>query len=166
MRKTLFWIGLAVVVLGVPAWYLFRPELLFLNTTVHEDLAGADGQAGTPETRPILLARGVFHGVSHESRGVASIYKLADGRRVVHLTEFRTSNGPALRVYLVAVPDATDSATVAKAAHLDLGRLKGNEGDQSYELPTDADPKFYGSVTIWCERFSVNFATAPLGGSS
>jgi hypothetical protein len=43
-----------------------------------------------------------------------------------------------------------------------LRALKGNKGDQNYELPADVDLAKYQAVTIWCQRFSVNFATAPL----
>jgi hypothetical protein len=43
--------------------------------------------------------------------------------------------------------------------------LKGNIGDQNYELPANADLAKYRAVTIWCKRFSVNFGTAPLSSS-
>ena len=45
---------------------------------------------------------------------------------------------------------------------LALGKLKGTEGDQNYEIPADIDLGTYRSVTIWCARFSVSFETAPL----
>jgi hypothetical protein len=48
---------------------------------------------------------------------------------------------------------------------VDLGSLKGNIGDQNYELPLNADLAKYRAVTIWCKRFSVNFGTAPLNSS-
>jgi hypothetical protein len=40
--------------------------------------------------------------------------------------------------------------------------LKGNQGNQNYELPADLDIAAYNSVTVWCQQFSVNFTTAPL----
>jgi hypothetical protein len=141
---------------AVAAWYWFRPELLFVNAAVNEGLSTS---AGEP---PAVLARGEFHGVAHDGTGAATVYRLADGRRLLRLTDFATSNGPALSVYLVAAADARDSATVAGADVIDLGRLKGNVGDQNYELPAGADLATYRAVTVWCRRFSVNFATAPL----
>jgi hypothetical protein len=45
---------------------------------------------------------------------------------------------------------------------LSLGPLKGNRGNQTYELPAEFDPNKHRSISIWCQRFSVNFATAPL----
>ena len=112
-------------------------------------------------TEPALLFVGRFHGVAHESRGTATIYQLPDNRRLLRLTEFETSNGLELRLYLVAAADAADSDTVKKAGFVSLGPLKGNKGDQNYELPPDVDLAKYRSVTVWRRRFSGNFATAP-----
>jgi hypothetical protein len=156
-RKLLIGSGIFVVV-GI-GWYLFRPELLFVNSKVNEQFPTAG--TASPRTEHIVL-RGVFHGVAHEGKGAATIHQLGDGTRVLRLTDFETSNGPALHVYLVATADATDSDTVKKSGTIDLGALKGNIGDQNYEVPPDADLSNYRAVTIWCQRFSVNFATAPL----
>jgi hypothetical protein len=41
--------------------------------------------------------------------------------------------------------------------------MKGNIGDQNYDVPADVDLTRYRAVTIWCRRFGVNFGTAPLG---
>ena len=82
--------------------------------------------------------------------------------RILRLTNFKTSNGPDVHVYLVAAPDATDNATVTKAGFVDLGSMKGNVGDQNYDVPDSVDLGKYRAATIWCERFNINFATAPL----
>jgi len=62
----------------------------------------------------------------------------------------------------VAASDATDSETVNKAGFVSLGPLKGNIGDQNYEVPADVDLSRYRAATIWCHRFAVNFGTALL----
>jgi hypothetical protein len=69
-------------------------------------------------------------------------------------------------VYLGKAPDASDNETVTSAGFFHVGALKGTEGDQNYELPPDLNLDEYHSVTIWCRRFGVNFATAPLARSS
>jgi hypothetical protein len=154
------WIG-GLVVLGGIGWYLFRPELLFVNRKVNEEQVASVGASVMR-----AVATGRFHSVAHETHGTATIQDLGGGRRILRLTEFATSNGPDVRVYLVAAPDAADNATVTKAGFVELGKLKGNQGDQNYDLPDDLDLTHYRAVTIWCRRFSVNFATAPLTPAS
>jgi hypothetical protein len=116
----------------------------------------------TPNSQPVAVASGQFHDVSHKGTGTATVYQLAEGRRVLRFTNFETSNGPDVVVYLAATEDAKDSETVTKAGYVLLGSLKGNQGDQNYEIPADVDLSKYRSVVIWCRRFSANFATAPL----
>lgn len=152
-------VALVVVVLG---WAAFRPERLFVNATVNEALPVADAHAGM---EPVAVSSGMFHGVAHEGKGKATIYE-TNGSRVLRLTDFMTSNGPDVQVYLVAAGDATDNETVTKAGFVHLGALKGNLGDQNYDVPADLDLEKYRAVTIWCRRFGVNFATAPLAVQS
>lgn len=154
-RTILVVLGLLVIAGG---WYAFRPEKLVVSETVNETFPTT--AAATAETRPLVAGR--FRGVAHESRGQATVYEVPGGKRVLRLTEFETSNGPQLRVYLVAAPDAADNDTVKMAGFVSLGPLKGNKGDQNYDLPADLDLAKYQAVTVWCERFGVNFATAPL----
>jgi hypothetical protein len=161
MHKRKWIVGSVILVVAAVGWYLFRPELLFVNKKTSEAPPGSSG-SGSGAVKLDVIATGEFHTVNHESKGTATIYKLEDGRRVLRFTDFETSNGPALHVYLVAASDAKDSQTVRDADTVDLGDLKGNIGDQNYDVPADVDVSKYRAVTIWCKRFSVNFATAPL----
>ncbi|MFL5620885.1 MAG: DM13 domain-containing protein [Gemmatimonadaceae bacterium] len=154
----------AIVVIG--GWYAFRPERLFIDQKVDEPLAPTVQQAGgAMADANVAVAGGTFHGVHHETTGTATLYRRADGTRVLRFTNFATSNGPDVRIYLVAAPDAQDNATVTTAGFIELGAMKGNQGDQNYEVPESVDLAKYRAVTIWCRRFSVNFATAPLTAS-
>ena len=72
-----------------------------------------------------------------------------------HLQVGLTSNGAEQN-------DAADNETVTRAGFVELGKLKGTDGDQNYDVPAGLDLSKYRAVTIWCRRFSVNFATAPL----
>jgi hypothetical protein len=159
-----------LVVVGAAGWYAFRPERLFIDRTVNESLAAevtasAATHAAAAPTAPMRLAAGRFHGVHHETSGQATVYRLPDGKRVLRFTEFETSNGPDVQIYLVAAPDASDNATVTSAGFVNLGPMKGNRGDQNYDLPANLDLAKYRAVTVWCRRFGVNFATAPLASS-
>jgi len=156
-------IGLAGASAIAVLWYLFRPELLFVNAKVNDVFPVAASERTTERAvEPVLLSQGDFHGVAHEGKGMAAIYQLADGKRVLRFTGFETSNGPDVHVYLVAADDAKDSDTVKQAGFVEIGPLKGNIGDQNYDLPGDLDLAKYRAVTIWCQRFGVNFGTAPL----
>ena len=160
MSKRKIIIGLAVVVLAF-GWYAFRPELLFINKTVNEEFPGGAAMASI-EKGPIAITAGNFKSLAHETKGSASIYQLADGQRTLRLTQFETSNGPDVHVYLIAAEIHKGGDAIKAAGFVDLGSLKGNKGDQNYEIPADTDLNKYKNVTIWCARFSVNFGQAAL----
>jgi len=120
------------------------------------------GTAQAQEKAAKVLAKGEIHNADKTGSGTATIYELADGKRVLRLTNFSVENGPDLHVRLIAADDAKDTASVAKTDHVELGKLKGNKGDQNYDVPADVDLGKYKVVSIWCNRFSVNFAAAPL----
>jgi hypothetical protein len=164
MSKRNLIIGIGVIALAI-AWYAFRPELLFVDKTVNEELPVAQltSMAMSKEMEPMVLGKGDFRGLAHETKGLAAVYQLPDGKRLLRLSNFETSNGPDVHVYLVAAEVAKDNATVKQAGFIDLGSLKGNKGDQNYEVPADADLNKYKSVSIWCARFGVNFGAATLG---
>jgi hypothetical protein len=109
-----------------------------------------------------VLEKGQFHNADKTGKGTATLYRLADGKRVLRLTDFAVDNGPDLYVRLIAAKDAKNTASVAKTDHVELGKLKGNKGSQNYDVPASVDLSKYRAVSIWCNRFSVNFATAPL----
>jgi aquaporin Z len=156
MKKMRIALPVFVVAL-VAGWYAFRPERLVVNQRVNEALPTV--QAAAPER---TLASGTFHTVLHDTSGRATVYRLGDGSRVLRFTNFKTSNGPDVHVYLVAADDAKDSDSVKQAGFIDLGTIKGNIGDQNYTLASDVDLSRYRAVSVWCKRFSANFGTAPL----
>ncbi len=147
----------ALVIVLFAAWYAFRPEGLFIDRHVQEELPTAKG--GAP-LQPVTS--GSFHGVLHPTKGTATIYQVADGSRVLRFTNFKTTNGPNVHVYMVAADDAKDNASVQRAGFIDLGPIKGNVGDQNYVFGPDVDLSKYRAVCVWCKRFRLNFGTAPL----
>ena len=99
---------------------------------------------------------GSFVSREHETAGRAIVLGDGSGQRFLRFEEFATSNGPDLNVYLV------DSSTGDVSDFVDLGNLKGNIGDQNYEIPVGTDLSKYDTVIIWCVRFSANFGDAVL----
>lgn len=182
----------AAIFLGVGAWLVFGFfgfQTLFIDEEVAEanpfvagpgvsglavdetteDMADAMNQAmddvgksgddivGEPTAGSVTtVAEGSFIGRAHPTTGVAKV--ITDGnRRFLRFEGFETDNGPDLNVYL-----ATGPPDGSPEDFIDLGDLKGNIGDQNYELPDDIDLDRYTTVFIWCVRFSVAFGAAPL----
>jgi hypothetical protein len=147
----------ALVIVLFAAWYAFRPEGLFIDRRVQEELPAAKGGASLQS-----VASGSFHSVIHPTQGTATIYQIGDGSRVLRFTNFKTTNGPNVHVYMVAADDAKDNASVWRAGFIDLGPIKGNVGDQNYRFGPEVDLSKYRAVSVWCKRFRLNFGTAPL----
>lgn len=153
-------------------WYWFRPELLLIDHVVSEEFPDSSNEKMSvldesgANTGSMILAHGTFRSVAHNTTGTATLHRLNNGERVLRLTGFSTSNGPDVRIILIAAADASDSATVTRSAVVELGKMKGNQGDQNYVVPPDVDLERYRAVTVWCHRFSVNFGTAPLNFAS
>jgi hypothetical protein len=80
---------------------------------------------------------------------------------VLRFEDLKTSEGPDVRVYLSARDADAAKAGLGDGA-LELGKLKGNLGNQNYTVPAGTDLSRFHSVVIWCERFSVSFGAADL----
>ena len=115
----------------------------------------------TALAQPVVLTMGSFMDGSlpgHKAAGTATIYRLEDGKRVLRLEDFADTNGPDLFVTLH--PGANPEQE--EGEYLQLDALKGNQGNQNYELPAEVDLSKYQSVVIWCRSFNVVFGYATL----
>ena len=164
-EKTSIWTArrrLILILVGLPvlvgAWWAFRPERLFINKQVSE--SAPVGLSGEPEA----LHTGKFEGKAHPTSGRATIYKSDDGKQYLRLTDFMTSNGPDVHVVLVRSGDKAlaQDIVVGDLDHVELGLLKGNQGDQNYDLAGAVDLEKYQTVAIYCERFHAIFGVAKL----
>ncbi|MAT03638.1 MAG: hypothetical protein CL424_01140 [Acidimicrobiaceae bacterium] len=110
-------------------------------------------------TEPVIVteAAGTFTGSGrYSTAGEAVVLGNGTGQRFLRFENFETSNGPDLNVYLV------NSSTGDVSDYIDLGDLKGNIGEQNYEIPEGVDLSVYDTVWIWCVRFSSGFGSAEL----
>lgn len=112
---------------------------------------------------PVILSLGSFGRIDaiHAAEGTATIYQLADGGRVLRFEDFRATNGPDLHVVLSRHEAPRNHADLG-ADYTDLGQLKGNVGNQNYEIAAELDLTGYNSVVIYCVPFQVVFSTATL----
>ncbi|GLY49525.1 DM13 domain-containing protein [Lentzea sp. NBRC 102530] len=167
---------LVVVALGV-GLYLFQPWRLLTVRETHEALlvpppatqttaqSTAQSTAQVPGSAPVAtpkeVAAGEWRSLEHATTGKASLIELPGGAHSVQFAGLNTSDGPDLYVYLS--PHASSSAEKTFGqGFTSLGKLKGNRGDQVYEIPAGVDVSTIRSVVIWCQRFSAGFAVAPL----
>ena len=120
------------------------------NSTVNENMSASM----TTNTNPLM---GNFVGAGdgfHNVQGVAKVITLSDGKTFLRLENLKATNGPDLYVYLSTDKGSSDI--------VNLGRLKGNIGNQNYEIPTGTDLSKYSTVLIWCKAFSTLFGSAKL----
>lgn len=129
----------------------------FQSKEVNEPLPNYNGSSQT-EAAPQTLFQGSFVGVDFVHKGSGTARIIQDGvKRYLRLENFEVTNGPDLYVYLSeSQTPGNDLKSLDK--YINLGRLKGNIGDQNYEIP---DPfQEYNSVVIWCQKFGVLFTYA------
>lgn len=151
-----------LVSIGIPilivAWWEFRPEKLWINQKVSEPAPFAS----TNDPQPLYT--GLLQGKAHPTSGRATIYKSGDGKQYLRLTDFTTSNGPDVHVVLAQSTDKNLTQDIVKGSldDVELGSLKGNQGDQNYDLSGTVDLQKYDAVVIYCERFHAVFGVAHL----
>ncbi len=184
-------LGLALL-LAIPvlwlAWWLGSPLFiddvanedfpLTANATIPDEVTQAEAELmmqisakldspmdedmSTEMTMPstVSLKTGTFRDEDrvHKGSGAATIYRLEDDSHVLRLEDIDITNGPDLHVLLMIDPEGRDMSQ----GYLDLGKLKGNIGNQNYPVPADADATSYNAVMIYCQPFHVVFTTAPL----
>ncbi len=184
-RRLLVGGGVLTIPAMALAWWLGSP--LFLDTTVDETFPTApaittestSGQNAEPESpqatdldvaadgeaaAPTELLRGAFvdADAAHRGSGSVTVFELEDGSRVLRFEQFEVTNGPDLHVLLVPTGETVDRDLLAQVGYEDLGKLKGNVGNQNYVVPESFDPDGTWTVVVYCEPFHVVFSTAQL----
>ena len=154
----------AAGVLGV-GWWLVSP--LFFDKVVNEspvatnmkeneegmmkETDSSSPDAMTNDTMKVNELMGTFKGADsdHVAKGSVMV-----SEQHVRLENFEVTNGPDLYVYLVGADQET-------AEGISLGKLKGNVGNQNYDIPNDKATAGM-KIVIWCKQFNVDFGSAEL----
>jgi hypothetical protein len=191
MRRRRGWViggGLVAVALVGFVLVWFQPQKLFLDRHVDEALpttstavtttpaptttspiesststtsVPAETTTTTAPAGPVAVAMGEFIGVAHAGTGTVLLIELEDGSHVLRFEGLDVLDGPDLRVILSDRP-ITGADDYADGDYVDLGALKGNVGNQNYEIPAGLDLSRYPTAAIWCRRFDTTFNAAPL----
>ncbi|WJL96234.1 DM13 domain-containing protein [Microbacterium sp. ET2] len=192
-RRRWTWIvgGTVALAGGLVAALVFQPWLALIDVQVDDEipvavstpqqpLAGADPSPSrdespaasasasppAPPSGPVDLLSGTFISHEHETSGSARIIENADGTRQLAIENLATTNGPDVHVWLSAGPviEGFDGwFTAGQNEFVDLGPIKGNLGNQLYDIPPEIDLDVFRTVDLWCVQFSVSFGAAALG---
>ncbi len=150
MFKTILIIA-AIVLVGIAIYY---GRFLFTKRVVREELP-------SEMIASQIIKQGEFKDIDfiHRGSGQAKLLEDNNGHKLIRLENFQTTDGPDLYVYL-----SRNSVPTTKLESLgdfiSLGRLKGNFGDQNYEITQNIEG--YNTVVIWCRQFSALFTFAVL----
>ncbi|MEO6196734.1 MAG: DM13 domain-containing protein [Dehalococcoidia bacterium] len=109
--------------------------------------------------QPRVIQQGAFQGADdfHFGEGQALLIETGPSKYVLRFENFSVRNGPDLFVYLSPDPEGYGDGAVK------LGSLKGTDGAFNYDVPEGTDVSQFKSAVIWCDQFSVLFATATFG---
>lgn len=113
--------------------------------------------AAVTEQLPVavtVLATGSVTSSVHTSSGTVKIVKDAANKIYLVFENFKTDNGPDLRVWL--------SPNNSGTPYQELGLLKAASGNFFYELDASVNYTSNNRVLIWCKQFSVLFGYAVL----
>jgi hypothetical protein len=160
-----------VQLVPVLAAFLVTVAPAFRQVTVDEAFPSAIGDAsrsttaspenpgsGAPEPdRATLIGRAQLRGIDHRASGAALLLRRRDGSLVVRLERLDVEPGPDYQVHLV--PGA-DRRKPSGGVHLD--QLRGNRGNQNYEVPTDLRVATPVTVLVWCRAFAVPVAASTI----
>ena len=173
MKRSLWAGGGVLVVVVVIVLFWFQPQKLWIDDKVEDTIPAAVPQTSAPAIdpsvpstvaaplAPVEVAKGSFISRDHGTSGAVRILDLGGGRRILRLEGLKTDNGPDVYVYLTPNP-AKGEEQAFDDGHLSLGRIKGNLGDQNYDIPAGVELDTYKAVVIWCDRFNSAFGAADL----
>lgn len=108
---------------------------------------------------PREISSGSFVDVAHQGSGVARLIDTGD-ETILRFEDFDVLNGPDLRVLLSKNTGIAASEDLGD--YIEVGKLKGNKGNQNYVLSDNIDVSEYHSVVIYCKPFHVVFNSADL----
>ncbi|MET0782307.1 MAG: DM13 domain-containing protein [Microbacterium sp.] len=183
--RWLWGIGAALAVsAAVVAALVFQPWLLFIDVRVDDEIPSSVASASAapiaepaddvtaspspsppPPAGPVDLLAGTFVSHEHTTTGSVRVIEHPDGTRQLAIESLETTNGPDVHVWLSAGPviEGFDGwFTAAGYEYVDLGPIKGNLGDQLYDIPAGVDLTAFRTVDLWCVQFAVSFGAAAL----
>lgn len=135
----------------------------FITTMNEVAKENKEMEQGMPNAKDgtVLISSGSLRAVAHEGSGSVRVLRLEPYKdHIVRFENLDVLNGPDLHVYLSTGLNIESKKDLAQ--FVDLGKLKGNQGNQNYVIPDNIDLSKYNSVVVYCKSFDVVFAAANL----
>lgn len=127
-------------------------SMLFVTVSCNKTSTETLNEMVSPEA--VLKYSGVFTGRQNQNVSGEALIVLENGKYALKLMNFKSDNGPDLKVYL--------SKESTPSSHISLGDLKSTNGNQVYEISSMPDFKQYRYALIHCERYNHLFGSAEL----
>ena len=139
----------------VALWWAFRPEKLWINQRVNE--AAPFDTSADPE--PVFTGQ-----FDRKVVGRITVFKKPNGQEYLRLKDLTISGDADAHVELGKSGEVIQAQGAAKTGidGIDLGPLKADRGDQSYDLPASVDLTKYDAVVIYNKRTSTILGSAKL----
>ncbi|MEP6597692.1 MAG: DM13 domain-containing protein [Ginsengibacter sp.] len=135
--------------------YIFTiATITFFSSCKKASTETLDQMINPADTTAKLQYGGTFaSGPSGTVTGLAKIYK-KEGKYILALENFVTTNGPDLKVYL--------SKEKFPVNFIKLGNLQSTNGNQLYDIPGTPDFTNYRYALIHCEKYNHLYGYAEL----
>jgi len=101
------------------------------------------------------LQNQAFFKKKYKIKGTWSIVERDGTQYVAFSDDFKTKNGPDLKIFLSPTSSEAVKGKNAIDGSLNLGALKSNKGAQEYEIPAGTDLSQYATVLVHCEAYAI-----------
>ena len=129
---------------------------LFLGASafVSVPTAGAQTEAGVEAVQEALPS-GTFVKKKKSLAGGWEVVERDGNTYIVFSDDFKTSNGPDLKVFLSPTDIASVTGKTATDGSINIGELQKTKGAQEYLIPAEINLADYSSVLVHCEKYSI-----------
>ena len=96
-----------------------------------------------------------FFKKKYKIKGTWSLTQRDGQSFIVFSDDFKTKNGPDLKIFLSPKSTADVNGKNAVEGSINLGVLKSNKGAQEYAIPAGTDLSTFSTVLVHCEAYSI-----------
>jgi hypothetical protein len=109
-----------------------------------------------------VVAKGTFYNVDKTGTGRLTLYRQADGRYSLRLSDFFVSPSVDLQLRLSILEDPHSSKEFMDAQSELVATMDVTAGSLNYTVAASVDPTKFRSIVIWCMLTSSAYAAATL----